>query len=256
MKFFSPRWLFWLAVPVLTAMLLFSAAPMSEGADDAGWIELSSGDKALDAWESPAEWALADSVEMDAKNPRMLSYKPGVGIMVNGPKGRTRDLLTKQKFTDLEVHLDFLIPKGSNSGVKFEGLYEIQIFDSYGVKEPTGADCGGIYPRAEDKPKYHYLDKGFPPRVNACKPAGEWQTLDAIFIAPRFDADGKKTANARFIKVVMNDKVIHENIEVEYPTGSAWRLKKEIPSGPLLLQADHGPVAFKNVRVRPYLEKK
>jgi hypothetical protein len=131
------------------------------------------------------------------------------------------------------------------------GLYEIQIFDSHGKKELTGSDCGGIYPRGEQQPKYHTIDKGVPPRVNAARPAGEWQTLDITFRAPRFDADGKKTVDARFVKVVLNGQVIHENEAVHYPTGSAWRLAKEVPRGPLLLQADHGPVAFRNVRVRP-----
>src|SRR5262249_40389924 len=121
-------------------------------------------------------------------------------------------------------------------------------------EELTGNDCGGIYPRAEEQPKYRYLDKGVPPKVNAAKPAGEWQTLDITFKAPRFDADGKKTANGRFLKVVHNGEGIHENVEVEYPRGTAWRLKKEVAKGPLLLQADHGPVAFRNLRIRPLAE--
>ncbi len=225
--------------------------------DKAGWIDLSSGAKALDAWEGPTgDWFCADSVEPDPKNPKLLSAKPGQGILVNGQKGRTHDLLSKQNFTDIEVHVEFLIPKGSNSGVKLEGLYEIQICDSFGVKKPKGYDCGGIYPRAEEEPVYHHLDDGVPPRANAARRAGEWQTLDIIFQAPRFDADQKKVANARFVKVVLNGQVIHENVEVRTPTGSAWRLKKEVPSGPLLLQADHGPVAFRNVRVRAYTEEK
>src|SRR5947208_1949863 len=91
------------------------------------------------------------------------------------------------------------------------------------------------------------------PRMLATKPGGEWQTFDIVFKAPRFDADGKKTAHARFIKVVHNDKLVHENVEVEYPTGSAWRLKKEVATGPLLLQGDHGPVAFRNVKIRPFV---
>src|SRR4029079_14875977 len=95
------------------------------------------------------------------------------------------------------------------------------------------------------------IDKGIPPKVNACLPPGEWQTLDIIFVAPRFDAEDKKTANAKFVKVVLNGKVIHENVDMEYPTGHAWR-NKEVASGPLLLQGDHGAVAFRNVRVRPY----
>jgi hypothetical protein len=151
----------------------------------------------------------------------------------------------------VEAHVEFLIPKGSNSGVKMMGLYEIQILDTHGAKELSGDSCGGIYPRAEDKPRYHHIDKGVAPKVNAAKPAGEWQTLDIIFKAPRFDAAGKKIANAKFVKVTLNGQVVHENVEVECPTGAAWRLKPEVAKGPLLLQSDHGPVAFRNVRIRP-----
>ena len=65
------------------------------------------------------------------------------------------------------------------------------------------------------------------------------------FRAPRFDASGKKVANARFVKVVLNGKVVQEDVEVPSPTGHAWRLA-EVATGPILLQADHGPVAFRN----------
>jgi hypothetical protein len=216
--------------------------------DDKGWIDLTN----LDSWRKPVgNWQLADSAGIDPDNPRLLSARPGKSILVNGRKGREHDLLSKQEFGDLEVHLEFLIPKGSNSGVKLQGLYEIQICDSWGVKEPKGSDCGGIYPRADLKPIYHYLDKGVPPRRNACKKPGEWQTLDILFQAPRFDDAGKKTASARFVQVVLNGEVIHENVETPTPTGHAWT-KKEVAAGPLLLQGDHGPVAFRNVRVRPY----
>lgn len=229
---------------LLTLITVFSlAAP----AADQDAIDLAN----LEAWRKPDTlWLLADSVCLDPDNPRRLSAKAGKAILVNGKKGRARDLLSKRAFGDVEVHVEFLIPKGSNSGVKLHGLYEIQICDSWGVKRPKGSDCGGIYPRAELKPKYHYLDKGVPPRVNACKKPGEWQTLDIHFQAPRFDADGKKTANARFLKVVYNGQVIHENVELPTPTGHAWH-KKESATGPLLLQGDHGPVAFRRVRVRP-----
>ncbi len=104
---------------------------------------------------------------------------------------------------------------------------------------------------ADLKPKYHYLDKGVPPRRNACKKPGEWQTLDIVFQAPRFGADGKKTASARFVKVVLNGQLIHDDVEAATPTGHAWK-NKEVAAGPLLLQGDHGPVAFRNVRVRTY----
>jgi hypothetical protein len=232
---------------LVSAALLFLLVPVTGHAD--GWIDLSDGAD-LAAWRKPTElWQIVGKVQVDPKNPKKLSSSPGRGILVNGPKGKTRNLQSRQLFGDVEVQLEFLIPRGSNSGVKFEGLYEIQIFDSWGVKTPSGSDCGGIYPKAELLPIYHHTDNGVPPRTNACKPAGEWQTLEAIFQAPRFDAAGKKTANARFVRVVLNGTVIHENIEVNAPTGHYYR-EKEIPAGPLLLQADHGPVAFRNIRIR------
>jgi hypothetical protein len=158
-------------------------------------------------------------------------------------------LLSKQDYGDVEAHIEFLVPKGSNSGVKFEALYEIQIDDSFGVKKPTASHCGGIYPRAEMLPRYHHIDDGVPPRVNAARPFGEWQTLDVVFRAPRFDSQGKKVRNAQFEQVVLNGQLIHENVDLKTPTGHAWRLKERV-RGPVLLQGDHGPVAFRNIRVR------
>jgi hypothetical protein len=235
---------------LVAVFFLASGILVSMRAGDERWIDLSG--SGLEPWAGPTgDWFVAGSAALDPQNPKLLTTQPGDGVLVNGPKGRTRNLVGKQKFDDIEAHVEFLIPKRSNSGVKFEGLYEIQIFDSYGVKQPRAMDCGGIYPRAELEPQYHYLDNGVPPRVNAARPAGDWQTLEIIFQAPRFDAAGKKTANARFVKVVLNGQVIHENVEVKTPTGHAWH-DREIPTGPLLLQADHGPVAFRNVRVRPY----
>lgn len=232
-----------LAILSLTATWLGSIH-----ADDNGWIDLA---KDLAAWDKPsADWRIVGGVELDPQNPKRLTPKPGAGIMINGPRDATRDLLSKEKFGDIELHLEFFIPKGSNSGVKVHGHYEIQIADSWGKKEPTAGDCGGIYPRAELQPKYHHIDKGFPPRTNACRPPGEWQSLDIVFTAPRFDAAGKKTTHAKFVKVVLNGKVIHENVEVPYPTGHAWH-NPEVATGPLLLQSDHGFVAFRNIRLRP-----
>jgi hypothetical protein len=226
--------------------LLFAFAGVARSAD--GWKELI-GDKPLEAWRKPSEkWIVAGSAALDEKDPRKLVPVPGKGVLVNGP-GRLPDLLAQESFRDAEVYVEFLIAKGSNAGVKMNGQYEIQIEDSFGKTKLTGSDCGGIYPRAADKPRYHTIDEGTPPRVNACKKAGEWQTLDIVFHSPRFDKDGKKTANARFVKVLLNGQLIHENAEVKYPTGAAW-VHKEMDKGPLLLQSDHGPVAWRSVRVR------
>jgi hypothetical protein len=152
------------------------------------------------------------------------------------------------------VHVEFLIGKGSNSGIKFHALYEIQIYDSFGKKgELTGNDCGGIYPRADASGKYTYLDKGVPPKVNACRAPGEWQTLDATFRAARFDDKGEKVANAKVVKATLNGQVIHDDQEMKTPTGSNW-VKKEMKEGPFMLQCDHGPVAWRNVKIRAVKE--
>ncbi len=210
-----------------------------------GWIDLMGSD--LSAWKEPyAEWKEVGDVELDPKNAKKLVAKDGKGVWYNGPKGRTRDLYSKQKFGDIELHAEFTIPKGSNSGIKFHGHYEIQILDSFGKKKLTGDDCGGIYPRAEAKPKYHHIDDGIAPKVNACKAPGEWQTLDVVFLAPRFDDKGKKIANAKIAKATLNGQVIHEDQELLTPTGDRWK-NPEMREGPLMVQADHGPVAFRNM---------
>ncbi len=233
-------------VSAMTAFIGWAAAASPED----GWVELI-GDHALERWRAPAgDWIAGGDAHPDPQKPTRLVPESGKGTIVNGLTGKTRNLLTKQDFADVEAHFEFKIPKGANSGVKLEGLYEIQIFDSFGIAKPTASHCGGIYPRAELLPKYHYLDQGTPPRVNAARPAGQWQTLDVIFRAPQFDTNGKKVKNAQFERVVLNGQVIHENVELATPTGHAWRLK-EHPSGPILLQGDHGPVAFRKIRVRP-----
>ncbi|MFM6915669.1 MAG: hypothetical protein ACKOUQ_12415 [Aquirufa sp.] len=71
------------------------------------------------------------------------------------------------------------------------------------------------------------------------------------FQAPRFDANGKKIANAIFKKVILNGLVVQENIEVSGMTRGAI-FDKEAPFGPILIQGDHGPVAFRNLRFETY----
>jgi hypothetical protein len=136
--------------------------------------------------------------------------------------------------------------QGSNSGAYFQGLYEIQILDSFGKTALAYGDNGGVYAR--------YIDGksvgGAPPRVNASKAPGEWQSFHVWFRAPRFDAAGKKIRNTRFEKVIHNGVTIHENVEVEGPTRASMS-HAEAPLGPLMLQGDHGPVAFRRIEITP-----
>ncbi len=205
----------------------------------------------LPAFREPTgEWRTAGSVASSASDPRRLEGTPGHGAIWNGEAGRTVDLLTRAEHGDVEVHLEFLVPKGSNSGVYLMGRYEVQVLDSFGAGKADypGAECGGIYPRWLDETNVG----GRSPRANASRPAGEWQSLDILFRAPRFDERGRKTAHARFVRVLHNGVLVHENVEVTGPTRAA-RLEHEPegPLGPLQLQGDHGPVAYRNLRLRP-----
>ena len=202
--------------------------------------------KDLSAWSGDTgRWEIVGKVKLDPADSGQFATSPGKGVAVNGP-GRTRNLLGKHEHGDVEAHIEFAVPKGSNSGVYLQGRYEIQILDSWRVKKLKHGDCGGIYQRWENGRGF----EGHPPRVNASRPPGQWQTFDCIFRAPRFNALGKKIANARFVKVVHNGVVVHENVEVTGPT-RAGAFRDEKPTGPLMLQGDHGPVAYRNVWLRP-----
>ena len=243
---------------VLSLVLLLAATPaLAADADADGWIHLFGADgSSLDAFKAPrGDWRPVASVGINPKNEKALApTAEGRGVVYNGPLGRTLNLVTKREFGDVEVHLEFLVPKGSNSGIKLHSVYEVQIQDSFGVAKPTASHNGGVYPRAELLPRYHHIDEGYPPKVNASKAPGEWQMLDIVWQSPRFDASGKKTANARFVKVVLNGRTVQEDLELPCPTGHNWR-NKETPTGPIFLQADHGPVAFRNLKVRPLAKK-
>ncbi len=203
--------------------------------------------KALEGWQMPkADWINVGEVSRDENDERRLAYKPGQGTLVNGAGGRTRNLLTELQHGDIEAHVEFMVPKGSNSGVYFQARYEIQILDSWGVKQPKHGDCGGIYQRWDRGRGF----EGHPPRTNAARPPGQWQTFDVVFRAPRFDESGKKTENARFVKVVHNGVVVHENVELTGPT-RASTYNDEKPTGPMMFQGDHGPVAYRNIWIRP-----
>ncbi len=210
--------------------------------------------KDLAGWRAPTgEWRVVKSVELYAGNPEKLTAARGAGVLLNGSgaTGKTADLVTQLEFGDLQAHIEFCIPKNSNSGVYLMGRYEVQIYDSFGKAADAypGIECGGIYPRWVNEKNI----EGHSPNVNASRAPGEWQTFDITFRAPRFDAAGKKIANAKFVKVVHNGKVIHENVELNGPTRGALA-EDEKPTGPIRLQGDHGPVAYRNLWVKSLKE--
>ncbi|HEY3322102.1 MAG TPA: DUF1080 domain-containing protein [Planctomycetota bacterium] len=187
--------------------------------------------------EAKSGWKVGKA-SLDTANAEHLVCTDGGNEMVNVVEGHGKgvDIYTEEKWGDVHLELELMVAKGSNSGVYLMGEYEIQVLDSFGKQNPGPGDMGAIYNQSA-------------PKVNACKAPGEWQKLVVDFVAPKFDADGKKTADAKFVKIVLNDQVIQENFDSPKPTGG--ELGKESPTGPLLFQGNHGPVAFRNIKITP-----
>jgi hypothetical protein len=201
-----------------------------------------------------ANWQLAGGLAGDPRRDKTLAAAPGTGVLVNTPRpeaGRG-ELVTAWEHGDIDLELEFLLPPGSNSGIYLQGRYEVQILDSWGVKVPLFSDCGGIYQRWDEARGRGFEGfEGSAPRANASRAPGLWQHLRIEFRAPRFDAAGKKTANARFQKVVLNGFVVQENVEVGGPTRGPF-FPDERPTGPLVVQGDHGPIALRNLTYKRY----
>ena len=177
---------------------------------------------------------------------------PGMGVAVDvlNPKNNSH-LITKDEFGDLELELDFMMAKGSNSGVFLQGRYEVQLLDSWTKLHPEFSDVGGIYQRWDDaRGDGHQGYQGIAPLINVARAPGLWQHLKIKFQAPLFDAGGQKIRNARFLEVDLNGVLVQLQEEVTGPTRSS-AFDDEKPAGPLMLQGDHGNVAFRNIHYKP-----
>ncbi len=203
-------------------------------------------------------WQIVGDVYVDQSKKRTFVSKPGTGILLNVPeKSMKENLFTAFEHGDIEIELDVMMPIHSNSGLYFQGRYEVQLLDSWGVKDPKHSDIGGIYQRW-DKTIEVVHDRGFeghPPKVNAAKAPGLWQHFKIIFHAPKFDASGNKIKNASFEEVWLNGALLHKNQEVTGPTRSG-AFEDEKPMGPLMIQGDHAGVAFRNIKYKLYGNEK
>ncbi len=163
---------------------------------------------------------------------------------------RTGRLVTKEKFGDIQLHLEWMVPSGvegagqgrGNSGVEIMGRYEIQVLESFANQTYADGQAASIYGQ-------------YPPLVNASRPQGEWNVYDIFFEAPKFDGD--KLLKPAYVTVVHNGVMVHHRQEI---LGQAVHRKvaKYTPHGAeesLSLQ-DHGQtVRYRNIwirRLRPY----
>jgi hypothetical protein len=187
--------------------------------------------KNLDAWqttrgEGAAPWTVANGE---------MVVKPGTG-----------DIQTKEKFGDVQLHIEWTDPKlpadkvnqdRGNSGVFLQDIYEVQILDNFENPTYVNGMVGSIY-------------KQYPPLANATLPAETWNVYDIIFTAPRFNSDGSLASAAR-LTVLHNGVLVQNNAVLKGGTtyiGAPFYIAHG--DMPIRLQ-DHGHlVRFRNIWLR------
>jgi hypothetical protein len=174
----------------------WQSGPASFSTDKAGshsdWKVLLNG-QSLKGWHpldanKPNTWLTSSSVKLNPQDEHFFSIEPGKGILVNGQKGQSVNLISDITHGDIEAHIEFVVSKGSNSGIYFMGLYEIQVLDSYGKTNLDFSDCGGVYARWINEKNVG----GAPPRLNVSRPPGEWQSFASNFEHPALMAKGRR----------------------------------------------------------------
>ncbi len=154
------------------------------------------------------------------------------------------DIQTRNAYGDIQLHLEFATPAHTifrgqhrgNSGIKFMGLYEVQILDSFKNDTYPDGQAGAVYSQ-------------HPPLVNASRPPGQWQTLDIIFLRPRFSEDGELIEPA-YTTVFHNGVIIQNHVALRGPTRGDKPYSAHPDRLPLVLQDHRSKVRFRNIWVR------
>ncbi len=185
---------------------------------------------------------LFDGRDLDAW--RSKGDKPAGWKVENGyAEVRSGGIFTKEEFGDIQLHIEWASPSvvtgkdqgRGNSGVYFQGRYEIQVLDSF--ENPTYPDgqAGSFYGNAA-------------PLVNASRKPGEWQTYDIVFHAPKLDSDGKVVPGS--FTVFHNGVLVQDHVPIKGTATTAAPAQGVVPMGQLHLQ-DHGnPVRYRNIWLR------
>jgi hypothetical protein len=173
------------------------------------------------------------------------------GYVETAPRGG--GIRTRGKWADFQLHVEWAAPnppRGTgqgrgNSGVLINGLYEVQVLDSYQALTYPDGQAGAIYGQS-------------PPLVNASKPPGEWQTYDIIFESPRWNEQGELLKKAS-ITVLHNGIVVQNHYELTGCTdgigGVPWKSLGNYERRHSLevfveLQDHNNPVRYRNIWIR------
>ncbi|MBX2871094.1 MAG: DUF1080 domain-containing protein [Saprospiraceae bacterium] len=195
---------------------------------------LSSFSSASDAWAIAGN-AFASITTSD------FSVEEGTGALVctNGANTLT-PISTQMEHGDLEMDLEFLLPKNGQGQLWLQGRYAIQLEDTWGGESRR---CGMLVgsTSAEDR---------LAP-VNASRAPGLWQHLSLYFEAARFDSDGKKISDAKLHYLRLNGYTLLENVDLTAPSAGA-SATDEVAEAPFVFASQSGAVAFRNIHYKAY----
>lgn len=192
-----------------------------------------------------SNWLNVGNVTIDPAKPNIIKSDNGDEIILNQPaKKNNSDLITNEEFGDIELEFDFMLTKGTKSGVLLQGRYEVEITDSWTNLKPSSLDIGAISSRLNETSNLPY--EGVPPLVNLAKAPGLWQHIKIKFVAPKFNTKGDKIENARFSEIHLNGVLIQQEVEVTGPTNSSSE-KTEKATGPIVFKNQQGAIAFRNI---------
>lgn len=208
----------WEPVPVYV-----QSAPFSEPPSDA---TLLFGDDYLIKWADADKWNYSNGV---------LTVEPGTG-----------GITTSGSYADLQLYLEWRIPENvdgadqrrGNSGIFLQGLYEVQILDSFNNETYINGQAGSVY-------------KQYPPLVNASLPPGEWQSYHIIFSAPVFTENGG-LARPAYLTVFHNGVLIQNHVEVKGPTiyTGLPQYEPHPYKLPIFIQGSRHEISFRNMWIR------
>ena len=190
-----------------------------------------------------SHWTNHASTITHAGDAGVPQWKLGDGYMEVVP--RTGDLATKEKFGDIQLHVEWSSPNPptgtsqgrGNSGALLMGRYEVQVLDPW--DNPTYADgqAAAIYGQ-------------WPPLANPGRKPGEWNVYDIVFEAPRLDGD--KVLKPAIITVFFNGVLVQNHKESMGPM--VYRQVAHYVAQPaedsLVLQNHNNPVRYRNIWVR------
>ena len=199
--------------------------PSERESDEAGWLTMTWGDP-FAAFDSKG-WELV-AADLDPADPTKFLITQGNSALVNSG-ANVQDFRSKAEFGDIAFRFNFMLPEGGDSGLYLMDRYELQLNDN------PGQCCGVIGSKN--------------PRAKGYRGPGEWHKVAGQFYAPRFDADGNKTANARFENITVDGLMVIGSAECNGVTGGAIS-QTEVAKGPLRFQATAGTVAMGDIRIK------